>query len=321
MLRTPRWLLALISISFGAWHALIGALAWQSYQNLSLLILAIVIFVSTLILSVAASNGLFIGPRYGAAVAAGAVATVVVASAGINLEHVDPYSTWYVGGMGVLLGVLAARGQARLAWAAAIAVAVTVYLEGGLGELGEVGLEGMLILIAAGQATSRSVIRADQEVEELQKSEILTQAAIISAKVSGDERRQRLQQVLKEALPALTSISSNDWNVDERGRTELMQLEARLRDDIRGRDLVNEEVRLATKSARERGVEVVLLDEGGLANLSQVELNNILGKVAKAISSVAAGKIVVRSPRGERWLVTVIATRSGTDAPDLWLKF
>jgi hypothetical protein len=126
---------------------------------------------------------------------------------------------------------------------------------------------------------------------------------------------------LKEALPALTSISSNDWNVDERGRTELMQLEARLRDDIRGRDLVNEEVRLATKSARERGVEVVLLDEGGLANLSQVELNNILGKVAKAISSVAAGKIVVRSPRGERWLVTVIATRSGTDTPDLWLKF
>jgi hypothetical protein len=100
-----------------------------------------------------------------------------------------------------------------------------------------------------------------------------------------------------------------------------MQLEARLRDDIRGRDLVNEEVRLATRNARERGVEVVLLDEGGLTNISQIELNNILGKVSGAINSVAAGKIVVRSPRGESWLVTVIATRSGTEAPDLWLKF
>lgn len=321
MLRTPRWLLALVSISFGAWHTIIGALAWQSYQNHGLLIFAIVIYLGSLILSVASSTGLFIGPRYGSLVALGAVATVLVASAGIRFDHGDPYATWYVGGMGVLLGVLAARGQARLAWLAAIVVAVAVYFEGGLSELGEVGLEGMLILIAAGQATSRSVIRADREVEELQKAEILTQAAIISAKVSGAERRQRLQQVLQEALPALSSIAANDWSVEDRGRTELMQLEARLRDDIRGRDLVNEEVRLATKSARERGVEVVLLDEGGLTNISQIELNNILGKVSGAINSVAAGKIVVRSPRGESWLVTVIATRSGTEAPDLWLKF
>jgi hypothetical protein len=284
-------------------------------------VLAIAIFLCTLIISVAASTGLFIGSSYGTVVALGAVATVLVASAGIRFDHGDPYATWYVGGMGVLLGVLAARGQAGLAWLAAIVVVVAVYLEGGLSELGEVGLEGMLILIAAGQATSRSVIRADREVEELQKAEILTQAAIISAKVSGAERRQRLQQVLKEALPALSSIAASDWSVEDRGRTELMQLEARLRDDIRGRDLVNEEVRLATRNARERGVEVVLLDEGGLTNLSQIELNNILGKVSGAINSVTAGKIVVRSPRGESWLVTVIATRSGTEAPDLWLKF
>jgi len=321
MLRTPRWLLALVSISFGAWHTIIGALAWESYQNHWLLVLAIAIFLCTLIISVAASTGLFIGSSYGTVVALGAVATVLVASAGIRFDHGDPYATWYVGGMGVLLGVLAARGQAGLAWLAAIVVVVAVYLEGGLSELGEVGLEGMLILIAAGQATSRSVIRADREVEELQKAEILTQAAIISAKVSGAERRQRLQQVLKEALPALSSIAASDWSVEDRGRTELMQLEARLRDDIRGRDLVNEEVRLATRNARERGVEVVLLDEGGLTNLSQIELNNILGKVSGAINSVTAGKIVVRSPRGESWLVTVIATRSGTEAPDLWLKF
>ena len=44
-------------------------------------------------------------------------------------------------------------------------------------------------------------------------------------------------------------------------------------------------------------------------------------KVAGAINSVVAGKVVVRSPRGEKWVVTVMATRPGTEAPDLWLKF
>lgn len=300
---------------------MIGALAGGSYNNVWLLVLAVVIYLGSLTVSVSASPGLLIGPRYGALVALGAVATAVVASAGIADDHSDPYATWYVGGMGALLGVLAARGQARLAWLAAVLVAIAVYFKGGLGELGEVGLEGMLILIAAGQATARAVIRADREVDELQKTEIATEAAIISAKASGSERRQRLQHVLREALPALSSISSNNWDANGRGREELMQLEAGLRDDIRGRGLVNSQVRQATKLARMRGVEVVLLDEGGLAGLSSKELENILGKVANAIDSVSAGKIVVRSPRGERWLVTLIATRPGTQAPDLWLKF
>lgn len=321
MLRTPRWLLALVSISFGTWHAVIGALAWESYQNHWLLILSIAIYLGTLTVSVSASPGLLIGPKYGSLVAFGAVATAVVASVGIAPDHSDPYATWFVGGMGALLGVLAARGQAKFAWLASFLVAMAVYFEGGLGELGEVGLEGMLILIAAGQATARAVIRADREVNELQKTEIAAEAAIISAKASGTERRKRLQHVLKEALPALSAISANNWDSQGHSPEELRQLEAGLRDDIRGRDLVNDEVRLAAKLARQRGVEVVLLDEGGLAGCSRVEIENILGKVAKAIESVNSGKIVVRSPLGERWLVTVIATRPGTQAPDLWLKF
>ena len=321
MLRTPRWLLALVSISFGTWHAVIGVLAWQSYYNFWLLVLAVAVYLGSLTISVSASQGLLIGPKFGALVAIGAVTTAVVASVGIAPGHTDPYATWYVGGMGALLGVLAARGQAKLAWAAATLVAIAVFFEGGLGELGEVGLEGMLILIAAGQATAGAVTRADREVEELQKTEIAAEAAIISARASGSERRQRLQHVLSEALPALSAISSNSWDSNGRGREDLMQLEASLRDDIRGRGLVNAQVRQAAKAARQRGVEVVLLDEGGLAGLNHTELGNILAKVANAIDSVSAGKIVVRSPLGERWLVTLIATRPGTQAPDLWLKF
>jgi hypothetical protein len=63
------------------------------------------------------------------------------------------------------------------------------------------------------------------------------------------------------------------------------------------------------------------MDEGGLSEVADSQREHILTRVASAIDTVKAGKIVIRSPRGEKWLVTVMATRPGTSAPDLWLKF
>jgi hypothetical protein len=68
-------------------------------------------------------------------------------------------------------------------------------------------------------------------------------------------------------------------------------------------------------------VEVLILDEGGLSDVRGEQLDHILEKVVAALNSVSSGKVVVRSPRGEKWLVTIMATRPGTQAPDLWLKF
>jgi hypothetical protein len=65
----------------------------------------------------------------------------------------------------------------------------------------------------------------------------------------------------------------------------------------------------------------LILDEGGLSDVGQSQLTNILEKVVTALNSVSSGKVVIRSPRGEKWLVTIMATRPGTHAPDLWLKF
>ena len=320
MLNAPRWLLALISIAFGLYHALLGALAWRSFDNFWALILSILIYLISLTVAVIASKGLAIGRIYGILVALGAVTTVIVANLGIHRGHVDPYSTWYVGGMAALLGILAARGQGSLAWISAGLVAWQVGLEVGLGGLPEVGLEGMPILIAAASATAYALKRADREVKELQQTEIAAEAAIVSAEAASEERRTRLFQVLERALPALSYIAANKGNISSEQQAKLLQIEASLRDDIRGRSLVNDSVRAAANSARARGLEVVILDEGGLDGVLDEQREQILNRVAKAVDSVAAGKIVIRSPRGEQWLVTVMATRPGTSAPDLWLK-
>lgn len=321
MLNAPRWLLAAVSIAFGVYHALLGALAWRSFDNLWALAASIAIYLASFILLVSASKGLVIGRIYGALVATGAVATVVVSNLGIRSGHADPYATWYVGAMAALLGVLAARGQSALAWIATGLVIWLVALEVGIGGLAEVGLEGIVILIAAASATAFALKRADREVAELQETERSARASLVRAEAVAEERKIRLSNVLERALPALSYIAANKGNLSTEQQTKLLQLEASLRDDIRGRSLLNDAVRKAADEARARGVEVVIMDEGGLGRLTEVQLENILNKVAAAIASVNVGKIVVRSPRGEKWLVTVMATRPSTAAPDLWLKF
>ena len=97
-------------------------------------------------------------------------------------------------------------------------------------------------------------------------------------------------------------------------------LEAQLRDEIRGRGLMNDEIRYAVRAARIRGAEVVILDEGGLEELTFEERDQILAKAAAAISNISSGRVTLRSPKGEAWKMTVVATRPGVATPDLWLK-
>lgn len=321
MLNSPRWLLALVSVSFATFHAVLGALSWKGFDDVGMLAISIAIYLTAVGLAVGLKPGLQMGPGVGAIAASGGVATSIIANLGITAGQTGTYASWYVGGMGVLFGIVAVRGQARLSWLAALLVTFIVIQEAGVSAIGPSGLVGMVVLIAAGQATARSLARADREVQQLQETEIQSQAAIVSAEAAGVERRKRLQNVLTKALPALSYITSTKGQLTDEQKEKLLRLEASLRDDIRGRNLINDDVRAAAQEARERGVEVLLLDEGGLDEVTESVRKLVLDKVVVALGSVSNGKVVVRSPRGESWLVTVAATRPGTNAPDLWLRF
>lgn len=321
MLEVPRWVLALVVSSFAIFHAILGALSWTGYKSHWLLALSIAIYLITVGLSVSMQAGLKMSPVLGAFVASGAIATSIVADLGIADGQTGTYASWYVGAMGVLLGVLAVRGQYLMAWLSAGLVTAIVLRAAGLEGIGNAGVVGMAVLIAAGQATARSVARANREVDELQAKAVIQQEAMARSEAANAERQMRLQSVLTRALPALTYVVSKKGILDAEERGKARNLEAALRDDIRGRNLNSERVRTATTLARSRGVQVLLLDEGGLDSLTAPELEKVLEKVADAIDSVKTGKVVVRSPQAENWLVTVMATRPGTQTPDLWVKF
>jgi hypothetical protein len=309
-----------VAILFALFHAILGALSWDKYDQVSLLAASIVIYLITVTLSIILRPGIAMGWLLAVVALVGAVTTAIVANAGIGAGETGTYASWYVGGMGVLLGIVAVRGQAIFAWIAAILVTLVVVQAAGLGGILTAGVVGMVVLIAAGQGTARALRRADRELAELQESEKTSQIAIWSAESSARERRSRLQNVLEQALPALSQISSKSGKLNQRERESLLNLEANLRDEIRGRSLVNDEVRKAVTAARFRGIQVLLLDEGGLDSLTDKERKHVLSKVASAIDSVKEGKVTVRSPRGESFVVTVVATRPGTSAPDLWLR-
>lgn len=321
MLEVPRWILATVVISFASFHAVIGALAWEGYDDHTLLVVSILIYLFSVGLSVSMQSGLVMGRSLAIMISIGAITTSLVANEGITSGQTGTYASWYVGGMGVLLGVLSVRAQAAIAWVSAAIVTAIVFQAAGVAGIGTAGVVGMVVLIAAGQATSKSLARANREVEELQSKELAAEAAIARVGAANDERKKRLNAVLSRALPALQSVANAKTALTEGQREELLNLEASLRDDIRGRRLNSESVQAAAALARGRGVQVILLDEGGLDSISDEQLSNVLGKVTHAINSVNAGKVVVRSPRSEKWLVTVMATRPGTQAPDLWLKF
>jgi hypothetical protein len=177
-----------------------------------------------------------------------------------------------------------------------------------------------LSLIVTGHAVSLGVARAVKNAQDLNRKAALTAIETASIEAAGEVRSRLLDKTLRTALPALNLIAALGGNLTDSQKREALLLEAALRDEIRGEALLNDSMRFAIKAARERGVEVLVLDEGGLEGLGLEEREQLLTRASASFSSVNAGRLTLRSPQGEDWRITVAAVRPGTSAPDLWLK-
>jgi hypothetical protein len=71
---------------------------------------------------------------------------------------------------------------------------------------------------------------------------------------------------------------------------------------------------------RHIGVEVLILDEGGTQSLSVQERDQLLNKAVEALQVVTRGKVTIRSPQGEDFRLTVVATIPGQAQPVLSLR-
>lgn len=283
-------------------------------------IIALVIYVYAATASLLLFRGLQL-PRWQAFFnlgAALALPTLVIA----QRELIDDHSVaaWVVMGTALILTATAVRQQARLALIGIAVLIGALIVEYGQGAIATAGLAGALVFVLAGLAVSRGIARATRESEMFREKEIEARTKIAELEAASRERQQQLSQVLGTAVPLLSVIKDSQGPLNEDLRQSAKLVEATLRDNLRGRELLNRAMSNEVQRLRNLGVEVLILDEGGTQNLSQLERDQLLNKAVEALQVVTQGRVTIRSPKGEDFRLTVVATIPGQAQPVLSLR-
>jgi hypothetical protein len=231
------------------------------------------------------------------------------------------YATWYIGGLGVLLGATALRGQLYFAWGGLIIATAEILLWESPKNLLNSGWIGLVLLVIIGnaarlglQVSERAIEQASAEAAEAtiqaKRAEVLrtTQAKAFARSASD------VQSILRRAVSQKGKLSEDD-------RREAMLLENRLSDDVMGGALITPAISQAARLARLRGVEVYLMDPGVLATLPDAELDEIHQKVEDVVNEQLTGKVTVRASSGNRWRVSIVAFERSSKVPNIDWKF
>ncbi len=111
--------------------------------------------------------------------------------------------------------------------------------------------------------------------------------------------------------------------LNDQERLDARLAEGRLRDELRGADLLNDAVRNAIEAARRRGVVVTVFDEGGFDGIDEARRKAIRDELAVVLKPAQTSRLIIRSSPDPRIAVTVVG-RAGSrssgddDAVDLW---
>lgn len=320
MLRVPTWLLSFFGLLFGLYHAVLGFIWLNKNDRPDIVLVALIAYVAVLIPMVTVGKSRSMPKAMSVVNLLVCAAIPLAIQTQLDASHLTDYATWYVLGVGTILGGTAVRGRRSIAWLGLIILVGEIAAWGGVSSLGSTGLPGVLSLIVTGHAVSVGVERAVKAAHELNQIAAETAAETAAVEAAGEVRSSLLEKTLRSALPALNLIAALGGDLNDAQKRESLLLEAGLRDEIRGEALLNDHMRQAIKAARERGLEVLVLDEGGLDGLTDDQREELLAKAASAFKDVQSGRLTIRAPRNESWRITVAAVRPGTAAPDLWVK-
>jgi len=255
---------------------------------------------------------------------------------GSQLDGSSPnngYATWDVAAVGTLMTITATRKRPALAWIGVGFLVVHTIVWAGPGALGSMGVIGSVVWVAAAALLSRALAKAGRDARQFARAEREASRWQAAQEAHLYERQVRLTHTTRLALPMLRRIVERGGELDEAQRQECRYLEAAIRDEIRGRRLLNNAVRDQVMAARRRGAIVTLLDEGGIDDLDGAELDVVLNTLAEAMVRTTADKIIARTAGdGSAIAVTLVGLSSpdpsvsalGQDSPgdevDLWLE-
>ncbi|MCX8528705.1 MAG: hypothetical protein ORN27_01380 [Rhodoluna sp.] len=321
MIRIPRWPMVTTAFLFGLMHAGLGIYWAGNYRSPAVGWLAVFIYLAAISGTILLHKELEIPNWQGLMNILVAAVLPRMIESQLSPANFGTYATWYIGGLGVLLGATALRGQVYFAWGGLIIATAEILLWESPKNLLNSGWVGLVLLVVIGhaarlglQVSERAIEKASAEAAEAtiqaKRAEVLrnTQSKAFARSVSD------VQTILRRAVAQKGKLSEDD-------RREAMLLENRLSDDVMGGSLITPAISQAARLARLRGVEVYLMDQGVLSTLPDAELDEIHQKVEDVINDQLTGKVTVRATSGNRWRVSIIAFERGSKVPNVDWKF
>ena len=224
------------------------------------------------------------------------------------------YATWYVAAVGTLMTITAVRLRPGFAWAGIIFLVIQTLFWSGPGALGTLGVIGSASWVGVAHIITNTLAKAARDSDRFAHAERVATEWQAAQEAHLNERQFRLGQTSIMALPMLRTIRSSRGELTVSQRAECLHLEAAIRDEIRGRRLLNDAVREQVMLARRRGTVVTLLDEGGIDELSPADLDRVLGRLALALRNTTADRVIARTVPGRTDVaVTVVGLRTADD--------
>jgi len=333
----PRYLVVGMAALLSIYHIVLGFYAMAIPQSFAPVLMAMGLYLVATVASL-----LPWGPeRMPLWLAAFNVAVAISLPLLVNAE-LDPdraggngYATWYVAAVGTLMTITSTRHRHSFAWVGVAALCVQVIAWGGITSASTIGVIGSIAWVAVSHIISRAMAKATKDATRfaLAEREATDWQAAQEAHIF--ERQFRLGQTSSMALSMLRQIQQSNGELTDEQREECLHLEGAIRDEIRGRKLLNDAVREQVMTARRRGATVTLLDEGGIDDLTDGDLDRVLTALAEAIKSTDADKVIARTvPEGSAIAITVVGLRTADDGSasalgqaaleedevDLWLE-
>ncbi len=335
----PRALIVTMAAIFSAYHVVLGLYTIDVPENPLPILAAMALYASATALSLMPGQ-----PERMPTWMAGLNVVICIVMTLLITPELDParegglgYATWYVAAVGTLMTITSTRRRHLYAWIGIAALVVQTIVWGGPGLLLGIGVIGSAAWVAVSHILSRALLKASADAARFAQAEREATDWQAAQEAHLYERQFRLGQTGTTAVPMLQIIEASGGDLTAEQRNECLHLEGAIRDEIRGRRLLNDDVRREVMSARRRGATVSLLDEGGLDDLDEASRERVLIALAEAIRTTGAMRVIARTaPIDSDVAVTVVGLTPASDghardlgqshddddddAVDLWLE-
>lgn len=319
MNRTVRSVATSLAVGFALYFA--ARSLWWVEQPTSplLMIAAVVIFLA--VVNVAILWGSAVSAQMPLWVAWLCLAASATIPAFVTLSLDDasrtaPFATSYIGGLGLLGVVCIVRRRFWFGWGTLVLLVATSSAYLGIGVALNLGLVGSIMWLVIARLLVFFWDRAIRDTARLAEIQQAVSAWHATQLVRQRERRLRTQFALAVAGPVLGRVVAARGGLDEEERLQARLAEGRLRDELRGADLLNDDVRDAIEEARRRGVVVTVFDESGLDGVEEDRRAAIRDELAVVLTKARGGRLIIRSSSDPRVAVTVVGRARSGSSPD-----